>query len=159
MTGQQLLPHATPSQPPEEEELREARRAERSSRRRQQRRARLILWTTIGTTTLLLSFIGFFYPQIPPTLDKPILPGQNRTHVRDGEVLGLATWQGGAGGWAESMPCPAIGRMGEACQRDTPTKTGGPGPSANTQTRQGGGASAGPARTRSSLCALADMTW
>ncbi len=75
MTGQQLLPHVTPSPTPAEEELREARRAERTSRIRQQRRVRLSLWATIGTTVLLLSFIGFFYPQIPPTLDKPILPG------------------------------------------------------------------------------------
>jgi hypothetical protein len=34
--------------------------------------------------------------------------------------------------------------MGDACQRDTPPKTDGPGPYADEHTRQGGGASAGP---------------
>ena len=60
-------------------------------------------------------------------------------------------------GWfgQDTTPCPATGRMGEACQRDTPAKTDRPGPSADEQTCQGGGASAGPERARSSLCALA----
>jgi hypothetical protein len=41
-------------------------------------------------------------------------------------------------------PSPATGRGGEACQRDTPAKTGRPGPSANEQTYERGGAIAGP---------------
>jgi hypothetical protein len=41
-------------------------------------------------------------------------------------------------------PSPATGRGGEACQRGTPAKTGRPGPSANEQTCERGGASAGP---------------
>jgi hypothetical protein len=74
MTGQQLLPHVSPSPSPEEEELREARRAERMFRRKQQRRARLSLWATIGTTVLLLAFIGFFYLQIQSTLARAQYP-------------------------------------------------------------------------------------
>ena len=42
-------------------------------RRRQQRRARISLWATIGTTVLLLFFIGFFYLQIQSTLTKNTL--------------------------------------------------------------------------------------
>src|SRR5260370_35416663 len=41
-------------------------------------------------------------------------------------------------------PSPATGRGGEACQRGTPAKTGRPGPSANEQTWERGGAIAGP---------------
>jgi hypothetical protein len=41
-------------------------------------------------------------------------------------------------------PSPAIGRGGEACLRGTPAKTGRPGPSANEQTCESGGAIAGP---------------
>jgi len=41
-------------------------------------------------------------------------------------------------------PSPATGRGGEACQRDTPAKTGRPGPSADEQTCESGGAIAGP---------------
>src|SRR5260370_37870880 len=41
-------------------------------------------------------------------------------------------------------PSPATGRGGEACQRDTPAETGRPGPSANEQTCERGGAIAGP---------------
>src|SRR5438270_10501223 len=42
------------------------------------------------------------------------------------------------------MPCPATGRMGEACLRDTPVKTGRSGPYADEHTCQSGGAIAGP---------------
>ena len=72
MNSQQTLRRVTPPSP--EEELREARRAERMFRRRQHRRARVSLWATIGTTVLLLSFIGFFYLQIQSTLARAQYP-------------------------------------------------------------------------------------
>ena len=43
-------------------------------------------------------------------------------------------------------PSAATGRRGEACRRDTPAKTGRPGPYASEHTRQGGGAIAGRKR-------------
>lgn len=62
MSSQQLIPQ-TPLDP-EQEELRRERREARTERRKQHRRARLLLWSTIGSTVILLGFIGAVFFQV-----------------------------------------------------------------------------------------------
>lgn len=74
MSNQQLIPQ-TPLDP-EQEELRRERREARMDRRKQRRRARLLLWGTIGSTVVLLSFIGAVFLQING-ITNPLHPAIN----------------------------------------------------------------------------------
>ena len=66
MSSQQLIPQPSPQPPlsPAEEELRRERREARMERRKQRQRARLLLWGTLGSTILLLGFVGIIYFQV-----------------------------------------------------------------------------------------------
>jgi hypothetical protein len=69
MSNQQLIPQ-TPLDP-EQEEIRIERREARMERRKQGRRARLLLWGSIGSTVVLLGFIGAVFLQINGIINPP----------------------------------------------------------------------------------------
>lgn len=69
MNSQQMIPQ-TPLDP-EQEELRRERREARMERRKQRRRARFLLWGTIGSTVVLLGFIGTVFLQINGIINPP----------------------------------------------------------------------------------------
>lgn len=64
MSSRQLIPQSDQ----EQIAIRKERRAARAQRRKERQRARFLLWSTIGSTALLLGFMGFLFLQIQSRL-------------------------------------------------------------------------------------------